>query len=232
MTAHPTETRPSYPRDDNVAYLPWFAGRFSTVFVALSPFVRGIGGTPSNRLPTYAKWSDVALACQFASVAHVNRALRMTGSKRVVPSLASCAETWILLEYCKRNTFQPPQEGGISLPLQANVAEFLHQSGVQEVSIASHFGVVPQPMATARFAGPDLIISPDILASDGSFYISIYTDYHYLLVCQTEASSETVDPSTIFEGFFANEQTSDFWGIGDLSEVTELIFPEVPPSLK
>ena len=218
MSLHPADIRPAYLHDDNVAYLTWFAGQFSSVFVALAPFVRSIDHASSLQGTTFVRWSEIALACRFPSLAHVNRALRMTGSKRVLPALANIEDTRTLLEYGSKNAILAPVEGSISLPFQIEIAQSLLRSGTENVSAAGHFGIDPQPMPAARFSGPDLVNSADILACVGSFYTAIYTDYHYMLVCQTDMSRKAIDPSTIFEGFFATPKTTDFWGIGDLSD--------------
>lgn len=53
---------------------------------------------------------------------------------------------------------------------------------------------------------------------DGSVYICLYTDYHYFLVCQSDHNISVANPMDYFEGFFADENTNDLWGVGDLCD--------------
>ena len=46
-------------------------------------------------------------------------------------------------------------------------------------------------------------------------YTSIYTDYHYYLIAQTEKSLQSARPDLFFEGFYADNSTDDFWGFPD-----------------
>ena len=65
---------------------------------------------------------------------------------------------------------------------------------------------------------PEVFVPPEIYTQDRSIYLAIYIDYHYFLVCQSERSISIANPMDYFEGFFADENTNDLWGIGDLGD--------------
>lgn len=206
---------PSYPPDDHLTYLSWFEGRYPSVFVAPCPFLRQPSCTPDEP-GTAVSWSRVAKACGFPTIAHVNRALRLTGSKRIVSKLADAADTEAVLAYCQTAGLTLPEEGFLSPSLCLSIADFLDAAGCQNVTTAGHFGVSPAVIAASKFREQGKMPAAEILALDRSFFMTIHTDYHYLLICQTTISRETVDPSAHFDGFFATETTNDFWGVGEL----------------
>lgn len=223
----------SYPDNDEDVYLSWFKGDFSSVFVATSPFLnipRFPIGSPGERIPNVVTnaakqrgaeigvtWEKISELCGFPSIAHVNRALRLTGSKRMLDSLASPADTDKLLELCLERDFFIPDEGCLSPLCELSMARFLKKLGQNEVVAADHFGSSPRLLDSEIFARPEVVGAPEIHARDKSIYVSMYIDYHYFLICQTDASRSQANPADFFEGFFADRETNDLWGVGDLS---------------
>lgn len=228
-----TMTEPvfSYPPRDEDTYLSWFRGSFSSVFVAINPFLK-ISDVPLNSdrewIPDKAKtiakqrgvearvsWEEIAELCGFPSIAHVNRALRLTGSRRISSGLACAPDTGKMLNVCKDRQVFIPDEGRYSPLVQIALTRFFKQLGQDEVIVAGYFGSDPRVMKSDEFSSPDGFAPPEIYTQDRSVYLSIYIDYHYFLVCQTEHSLSVANPADFFEGFFADENTNDLWGVGD-----------------
>lgn len=229
-----TEPVFSYPANDEDTYLSWFRDDFSSVFVATNPFLK-IPDFPLNSqgewipdvVNTVAKqrgadagvsWQVISELCGFPSIAHVNRALRLTGSGRILDKLACSSDTEKMLKICKEQNFFVPDEGCFSPLVQLTLARFLKQLGHDEVIVADHFGTSPRPMKSEEFLLPDGFAPPEIHTPDRSVYLSVYTDYHYFLVCQTQSSISAANPMDYFEGFFADENTNDLWCVGDLGD--------------
>ena len=226
----------SYPRHDEDAYLTWFRDQFSSVFIATNPFLHVPGYTlnlPGDWVPNevlnFAKrhgeqcgvsWQEMAKLCSFRSIAHVNRALRLTGSKRVLTHLASPSDTALMLQKCNDQNIFMPDEGRISPLVELSIGHFLKKLGHDQVVVADHFGNSPRKLGLAEFLNSELIEGvAEIYTEDRSIYISIYTDYHYILVCQTNASHSVANPEHYFEGFSADLNTSNLWGIGDMGQI-------------
>lgn len=223
----------SYPENDKDTYLSWYKDDFSSVFVATNPFLTVPGFSVKDRdgwIPDSANivakqhgedagvsWQEIAERCGFPSIAHVNRALRLTGSKRISDTLACPSDTAKVLKICTDQNVFTPDEGFLSPVSELRLARFLKTLEHDEVVVADHFGTSPRPMKSENFLLLDVFATPEIHTRDKSLYVSIYTDYHYFLICQTDASREKANPSDFFEGFFADEGTNDFWGVGDLS---------------
>lgn len=227
------ESRFSYPPDDTEEFLSWFRNDFSSVFLATNPFLN-IAEYPLNphddcipeKVNVFAKkrgldvgvsWQEIAELCEFRSIAFVNRALRLTGSKRILDNLACPSDTARMRNICGDHNIFIPEEGRFSPLVESSIARMLKQLGHDEVIAAGHFGTSPQEMRTEEFLRPDVFVPPEIHSRDGSIYFSIYIDYHYFLICQTEVSKSAANPADFFEGFFADESTNDFWGIGSLT---------------
>lgn len=222
----------SYPSDDNVPYLAHFAPNFSHVFVAYNPFVRVDGYShPDDRIyltdevRTAAKlqgassrvsWADVSKLSGLPSPRHVNRALRLTGSRRIKPELASEKDTHKLLECCQRHNISLPDEGRFSPSLVIAIERFLRSLGQDKMLRARHFGFDPSEIETQSLLDVAVNCPPEIYALDGTLYISIWTDHQYGLVCQSYASRQRSSPVDFFEGFEADSSTTDCWGIGRL----------------
>lgn len=223
-----------YPENDENAYLSWYKDDFSSVFVATNPFLK-VPDFPLNangdwvpdevlelakqRGPeTGISWQEMAEFCQFPSIAHVNRALCLTGSKRIDDKFTCPSDTKKMLEICSDQNIFRPDEGFYSPLVELSFARFLKKLGHEEVIVSDHFGTSPRQMKSKNFSQPEVFGTPEIHTQDRSLYVSIYTDYHYFLVCQTESSKSTANPSDYFEGFFADETTNDFWGVGNVSD--------------
>ena len=103
-----------YPDRDDTPYREWFHGSFSSIFVATNDFLYVPEILPNKTedwIPPDAyelakqrgsqaaiSWAAIAELCGFSSIAHVNRALRLTGSKRIHKDLACVAETQLLVD--------------------------------------------------------------------------------------------------------------------------------------
>ncbi len=229
----------SYPGDAEDQYLSWYSKDFSSVFVATNPFLR----MPDFPLPPRGEWipdavsqaakqrgMDVGVSwhkiselCGFSSIAYVNRALRLTGSKRISEEFACPSDTKKMLQLCDDNNIFVPDEGRYSSLAELSIAHFLMQLGHDEVIVADHFQTDSRQIKVETLLSPESFAPPQIQTLDRSVYLSIYIDYYYFLVCQTELSRSTVNPQDYFEGFFAEENTNDFWGIGDLSKFAIVI---------
>lgn len=224
----------SYPRWDEDTYLRWYRNDFSSVFVGTNPFLKIPDfplSSPGDWIPdevhAVAKqrgasvgvsWQEISELCGFSSIAHVNRALRLTGSKRIVDELACPSDTAKLLKVCSDRNIFIPDEGFFSPLTELSLARFLGHLGHEQVIVSDHFGISPRQMASQSFLAPDVDVPPEIHAPDRSIYLAIYTDYHYFLVCQSENSRASANPIDYFEGFFATENTNDLWGVGDLND--------------
>jgi hypothetical protein len=224
----------SYPSEDDVPYRRHFAPRFQSVFVAFNPFIRVpelpvrdpqnvttdefLEAAWSIGLDGEVRWSEICELCGFASPKRVNRALRLTGSKRILSEMASPSDTARLIERCDANSISLPEEGMASPSLCIRISRFLEALGHTEVWSAMHFGFHPklEPVASLRQADNGLVAC--LHAVDSSVHLEFYTDYHYMLIAQTEQSVTRVDPSSCFEGFIADDETTDFWGIGPMSD--------------
>lgn len=234
--ASPPIYRPpfSYPREDETAYLDHFAGRFSSVYIALNPFLR-LPGHPAYKngdpVPDSAiqdalklgpscavSWKEIAELCGFASIRQVNRALGLTGSKRLAPKYANLDDTNHMLEVCATQSIYPPDEGCSSPLLELSLGGFAKAAGHDSLISAAHFGSFPKDVQVA-----DLLDRQyehgcvELWAEDKSLYCAIYIDYHYFLICQTDRSLNLAKPHDYFEGFYADGQTNDFWGVGNFS---------------
>jgi hypothetical protein len=220
----------SYPSDDDVPYLAHFAPNFSHVFVMLNPFVRVDGDVHqddryclmTDEVRTAAElqgassgvsWAEIGKLSGLPSPRRVNRALRLTGSRRIKPELASEKDTQQLLECCRRHNVSLPDEGRFSPSLVIAIERFLRSLGRDKVLGAGGFGIDPEELEVHS-----LLVNcpPEIYGLDGTLYISMWTDHHYGLVCQSDAGRQRSSPSHFFEGFEADGTTTDFWGIGSI----------------
>lgn len=220
-----------YPSLEEDRYLQHFSGAFSSVFVATNTFLNipeyelnaSENWIPpevielAKRRGTSAglSWEDIADLCGFPSIAHVNRALRLTGSKRIAKEDACPSDTEQLLKVCKENHIFLPDEGYFSPLVELQLARFFFDLGFSSVTVADHFGTSPRQMQTEEFKSFDAGVPPEICSEDHSIYVVIYTDLHYFLVCQTEQNKLIANPQNYFEGFFADENTSDKWGTSE-----------------
>lgn len=223
----------SYPENDETPYLTCYSDDFSSVFVATNPFLKILefplnpqGEWIAEEVNTFAKqrgldvgvsWREISELCGFPSIAYVERALGLTGSKRLSDELACPADTAKLLEMCREHNIFVPDEGFLSPLAEIALANFLKVLAQDEVIVADHFGPTSRQMKTGDFLHSDVLATPQIYAKDKSVYVSIYTDYHYFLVCQTSESRLKANPADYFEGFFADGSTNDLWGAGSLS---------------
>ncbi len=224
----------TYTDNDEDPYLSWYSEEFSSVFVATNPFLH----IPDISLPSQGEWlpdevstvvkqrgegvgvswKKISELCGFPSIAHVNRALRLTGSKRICDKLACPSDTKKMLKICEDNNIFIPDEGRFSPVVELSIASFLKKLGHNEVIVADSFGTSPRQMISEALLSPEVFSPPEIHTQDRSIYLSLYIDYHYFLICQTEASKSAGNPMDYFEGFFADENTNDLWGVGDLSK--------------
>lgn len=220
----------SYPDRDEVPYLEWFDPHFSSVFIALNPFIRIYDGEPQsdgNWLPHEVEmrakrsrqecavaWAEVAALCGFETIRDVNQSLRRTGSKRLAPKYASEKNTATMVRKCRENSIYTPDEGCSSPPFEWSLADFAAALG-QETLLAGHgFTSTADQLKVSQLADPEQL-NPfaELAAIDKSFYATIYTDYHYWFICQTTESLSKARPNEFFEGFYADSATNDFWGI-------------------
>lgn len=224
----------SYPSEDDTAYLDHFAGRFSSVFIALNPFLR-LPGHPAYKngdpVPDSAiqdalklgpscgvSWQEIAEFCGFASIHQVNRALRLTGSKRISTRYASQHETDHMLGVCAARSIYPPDEGCSSSLLELAMGAFAQSAGHDSLISAGHFGSFREELQVATLLDRQSEHGcVELWAEDKSLYCAIYIDYHYFLICQSDESLKQAKPHDYFEGFYADARTNDFWGVGDFS---------------
>lgn len=224
----------SYPSEDETAYLDHFAGRFSSVFVALNPFLRLPGHPPfknGDPVPDSAiqdalklgpscgvSWKEIAELSGFTSIHQVNRALRLTGSKRISARYANQDDTDHMLEVCATHSIYPPDEGCSSPLWELAMGGLSQAAGHDSLISADHFGSFPKELQFAALRDRQTECGcVELCAEDKSLYCAIYIDYHYFLICQTDESLEQAKPHNYFEGFYADARTNDFWGIGDFS---------------
>ncbi|MCP4409896.1 MAG: hypothetical protein GY807_19560 [Gammaproteobacteria bacterium] len=224
----------AYPEGDETPYLRWFDGQFQPVFVAFNPSLRVPGFAPSDfGEPVPEEYeidakrcgakcgvsrSDIAKLCGFPSIRYVNKALRLTGSRRIAPEYADPESTSKLLSLCKEKGILLPDEGYASPLLELSMGRFLSTLGHSKVVTASHFGVDPCLIQSGALSGDsENVALVELCSEDFSLYVTIYIDYHYHLICQTDAGLKSARPEDFFEGFYADADTNDFWGIGDLS---------------
>lgn len=220
----------SYPNSDEVPYLDWFSPHFTSVFVALNPFIRVHDSDPCrdgywmpHEVVLRAKrsgqecavtWAEVASRCAFDTIADVNQALRLTGSKRVVPEYASKKKTEVLIQHCREGHLYPPDEGCPSPPFEWSFANFATAAGQNTLVAKDGFGGREPQLHVSKLTDPEQGNAfAEFAALDSSFYATIYTDYHYWLICQTARSLSKARPDAFFEGFYANAETNDLWGL-------------------
>lgn len=224
-----------YADDDDTPYRRWFGKDFASVFVALNPFLRMPGFEPAKNgdgmpdaVEAAAKrcgpdcgvsWAEIAELCGFASIRHVNRALRLTGSKRISEEFASPEDTEKMRRICAERSIYMPAEGRPSPLMELALGQFMQALGHKEVLAAGHFGHGPQLWPVTDLLDRDNWGRfVELCATDRSVYCGIYIDYHYYLICQTEAGLARARPEDFFEGFYADEETNDFWGVGRLDD--------------
>lgn len=227
-----------YPDDDEVPYLEYFSKEYSEVFVALNPFFQVPGyqrefaektewipeeveiAVRQAGLACGVSWREVAMICGFPSVRHVNRALRSTGSARITAEFANPDETRTLLRFSREREIILPDEGYFSPVLEMQTGLFLAALGHEKVLEFPHFlPTQPSEIDVSDLVDQERVLPrslSNIYAMDGSVFMTMYTDYHHVLVCQTGKSKSSVDPSAYFEGFQAGPATSDMWGVGNL----------------
>lgn len=220
----------SYPNSDEVPYLEWFGPHFTSVFVALNPFVRVHDGEPlqdgdwtPREVVVQAKrsgqecavtWAEVASQCGLETIADVNQALGLTGSKRLAPEYGSKENTEILLKHCREGHLYPPDEGLPSPPFEWSFGNFATAAGQHTLVAGDGHGPSVAQLQVSKLTDPEQINEfAEFAALDNSLYATIYTDYHYWLICQTAVSLSKARPDAFFEGFYANAATTDFWGI-------------------
>ncbi|WP_157891223.1 hypothetical protein [Phaeobacter porticola] len=228
----------SYPGDDDTPYLQHFDGKFTSVFVALNPFLKlpdhppwqnGEWQPDSTVLAAKLKgascgvsWAEIALLCDFSSPSQVNRALRLTGSKRISAKYANPGDTARMLEICATQNIHLPDEGCSSPLLELSMGSFAQALGQDRLISAGHFGSSPN-----KIQALDLLDKQqgciELWSVDRSLYCAINIDYHYHLICQTDESLRLAKPEDYFEGFYADTTTNDFWGIGDFSGAEQIL---------
>jgi len=222
-----------YPDHDETPYLSWYNGQFSSTFVALNPFLN----IPAFQAPPYdgpyiseranitakkrghesgVSWDHVAKLCGFSSIAHVNRALRMTGSARILEKFANPKDTALLLKCCAEQNLFLPDEGVLSPLAELSLERLFTALGHDHIMMCDYFERSTIRYSTSRLAHPSFSAGQQIHADDNSIAVCVYPDYHYFLVSQTDASRAKANPADYLEGFFADETTNDFWGIGTL----------------
>jgi hypothetical protein len=224
----------NYPKDDDTPYLQLFSDRFSSIFVALNPFLK-LPGHPAYKngdpVPDSAiedafrlgktcgvSWQEMAELCGFTSIHQVNRALRLTGSKRISSRYGNESETDHMLKLCAQQSIYPPDEGCSSPLLELAMGAFAQAAGHESLISAGHFGSSPEEVHVADFLDRSKECEcVELWTEDRSLYCAIYIDYHYFLICQTDASLRRAEPHLYFEGFYADSQTNDLWGVGDFS---------------
>ncbi|WP_366663074.1 hypothetical protein [Leisingera sp. JC11] len=163
-------------------------------------------------------WQEIADLCGFPSIRHVNRTIRLTGSRRLSPEFACPGDTERMLEVCTSRSIYPPDEGRASPLLELAMGTFLRELGHDYVTAAGHFGV-----SRSSLLARDLLDRQqecdwvELWPEDKSLYCTIYIDYHYYLICQTSGSWQQARPEDYFEGFYAGAETCDFWGVGDFT---------------
>ena len=220
-----------YPRNDDDYYLSFYKNQFTSVFIATNPFLNlpdlplnASGDWIPDEVSEIAKargtgvgvsWQDIARFCDFPSISHVNRALRLTGSRGIKIELANADDTHKMLKICEKRNIFIPDEGCFSPVTELTIAHFLGKLGYEDVIGAGHFGSPIKRIEIKTLLHPDVSAPPGLYAQDQSVYLSTYIDYHYFLVCQTAASRALANPADYFDGFFATSETNDFWGIGD-----------------
>ncbi len=224
----------SYPIDDDTPYLQHFDGKSTSVFVALNPFLKLPDHPPfknGDPVPDSARqealklgdssgvsWQEITELCGFTFVHQVNRALRLTGSKRISTKYASQLETDHMLEVCAAQSIYPPDEGYSSPLLELALGRFAQAAGYDRLISAGPFGISPEEIQIAALQDRQSEHGcVELWAEDKSLYYTIYIDYHYHLICQTDESLRLAKPENYFEGFYASSTTNDFWGIGDFS---------------
>ena len=217
-----------YPGEDDIPYLRHFAPHFPQVFIALNASTDVSSYVPKNDLESefflatdsvgaecVVTWRRVANLCGFKSIARVNRALRGTGSGRIRSNLGSQSDTRHLMEVCEANLIAPPYEGHFSPGTTRQIAKFLTALGHLEI-IGDDWvfgGKLSRELVEGLFAA-SVRSEPRFYTVDHSLIVTMYIDYHYALVCQTEDSRQKANPADFFEGFDADETTNDYWGIG------------------
>jgi len=220
----------SYPPRDDLPYLDWASPDFSSVFIAFNPFIHMPDAPPpaqgrwlAEDLQRRAKamgpscavtWNEMARRCGFGAVAEVNQALRGAGSGRLAPRYASRQRTASLLARCEAARVHPPDEGTLSPLLELSMGSFLKVLGLGKVVGGDGFASLREATSPEQLLDPDTPCGfRDFGAEDGSLFVTLYTDYHYVLICQTEASLKAARPDCVFEGFYADAATSDLWGL-------------------
>ncbi|MGR3620655.1 hypothetical protein [Pseudophaeobacter sp.] len=226
----------SYPGDDDTPYLKHFEGKFASVFVTLNPFLSISGHAPyknGDSIPDSVvhaaklagpscgvSWQEIAELCGFPSIGHVNRALRLTGSKRISAKYANQDETDRMLNVCASQGIYPPGEGYASPLLELAMGAFARDLCQENLINAGPFGSFPKTLQNSdlpeKHQDCDWV---ELWTPDHSLYCSIDIDYHYYLICQTDESLKRAKPHAYFEGFYADTETSDLWGIGGLAPV-------------
>ncbi|WP_156927425.1 hypothetical protein [Leisingera methylohalidivorans] len=204
------------------------------MFIALNPFLRLSGHPPwqtGDWTPESAaraakeqgpscgvSWQEIADLCGLPSVRHVNRALRLTGSKQISSEFACPEDTEKMLSVCASHSVHPPDEGCSSPLLELSMGAFARDLGLECLIGAGHFGVCQSPLHTKDLLNKQQDCDwVELWPEDLSLFCTIYTDYHYYLICQTSKSLQKARPENYFEGFYAGEETSDFWGVGNLA---------------
>ena len=124
-------------------------------------------------------WAEVASQCAFETIADVNQALRLTGSKRLAPEYASKENTKVLVEHCREGLLYPPDEGCPSPPFEWSVGNFATAAGQHTLLTGDGFGLSETQLQVSKLIDPEQINAfAEFAAPDNSFYATIYTDYH------------------------------------------------------
>lgn len=169
-----------YPSSDEVSYLEWFRPNYTSVFIALNPFLRLAGGPPLSHgtwIPeevtrttkiigssSGVTWVEMAQLCEFDSIIHVNQALGKTWSQRLADKYASQNRTDLLLQHCKANSIYPPDEGCPSPLFELSTGMFLKALGHEVVTLGDGFGQSPERIA------PDQLLDTEKVTEFGEIF--------------------------------------------------------------
>jgi hypothetical protein len=185
---HPPFT---YPGTDEAPYLDWYEGTFHSVFVAFNPFLQLSGFPPwtnGNWTPEQVvraakqagprcgvSWARIARLCGLSSAAHVNRALRLTGSRRLAAQYASPDDTRHMIAACKAADIYPPDEGCPSPLLELAMGGILAALGHQHFTAADCFGTSPEKKAVSDLLDQNSICDfGQLWTGDHSVFAAIY----------------------------------------------------------
>lgn len=197
-----------------------YGGRFSTVYIALHPFLKP-KSIPTAQFETAngptkfqivqdceaISWSDVVESSDFENLNELDIALRCS-IHGITKSLHREDLVERLDQAIKKLGIVPPDEGYIPPHVELEIWYGLKKLGIQKVKIADEFGSSIEEYALDEVFEKDCVPSHGVVFNDDfDFHIASHWDSHCTFIA---LKSQLAFPG--LESFKCNDRTQVYWG--------------------